>query len=310
MLSPARPARSLRAGSTVSVILPASPLPEAWDLPAAMERVRLLGFEPKLEAEGCQPHGYLAGPDRARARALEAAIADPSTDAVFALRGGYGCLRLLPRLDWSALAASDKAIVGSSDLTALQNARLAMGGPVEWHAPMASSPFASRAAERLRRLSSAPAGGQVLSSVAEQDGGLEGPWRVATGHAEGMLLGGNLSVFTNLLGTPWLPDVEGCILALEDVGEATYRIDRMLAHLGLAGVLDRIAGLALGQFSRRPRGAQPRELSLAEVFEAHLAHLGVPVVFGFDFGHIPDSATLPLGARVRLDADAGTLALA
>ncbi len=139
-----------------------------------------------------------------------------------------------------------------------------------------------------------------------------GPRRAETlapGVAEGPLVGGNLALLAALSGTPWALRAEGAVLFLEDVGEPSYRVDRMLSQLLLSGALEGVAGVAVGAFSESPDEGKPEYPTAAEVVAERLAPLGVPIAFGFPFGHVDESWTLPLGVRARLDAGAGTLEL-
>ena len=293
----------LEPGARVALVAAAGPIPEGG-VERAVDRVRGLGWEP-VPGRHCRGRrGYLSGSDGERAEDLNAALRDPSIDAVWFLRGGYGSMRILVDVDWPALARHPKPLVGFSDNTAVHLAANAVG-VVAFHGPHPHTPaFPDFARDNLLRvLSSAePAG------VLPFPGG--GPGRAETlsgGRAEGPLVGGNLSLLSGTMGTPYAVQPEGAILVLEEVGEAPYRLDRMLTHLKLAGVLDAVAGIAVGGVTEAP-GEDGDALS-REVLRDRLGGLGVPVAIGFPFGHFDESWTLPVGARARLDADAGTLAL-
>lgn len=247
-------------------------------------------------------HRYLAGDDARRLAELEAALADPEIRAVVAARGGYGALRLLPRL-WPARtgrpagAGRPKLLVGFSDITAL-HAGLQAAGRVSVHGPVVTQ-LAVQPAGVVARLF------QLLEDAAAAPPPLAGT-PVVGGVAEGPLLGGNLSVLTRLLGTPWLPALDGAVLLLEDVGERPYRIDRMWTHLRLAGVFERARGLALGEFTQceEPQG----DFTLRDVLWSLAAETGLPCLADLPIGHGAINAPVALGGRVRLDAGAGTLA--
>ncbi len=238
--------------------------------------------------------GYLAGGDDLRAGHLERLFADPEVEMVLAVRGGFGCSRLLPRLDLERLAASRTLLMGFSDLTALLDP-LAAKGLITLHGPTLS---------QLPRLDE-PSRRQVRDLL---DG--RPPWPavlegrpLAGGMVRGPLLGGNLTLLTHLVGTPYLPDLDGAVLFLEDTGEAPYRLDRMLTQLELAGVLPQVAGVALGGFG--PQGETTDEV--LEALWRRLEPLGVPVVAGLPFGHGSANRILPLGALAELDGDRGRL---
>ena len=244
---------------------------------------------------------YLAGDDRRRARELAAALLDSEIRGVIAARGGYGGMRILPEV-WPvaggrpSLPGPAKMLVGFSDITAL-HAAVQATGRVSVHGP-AVTQLGSQPAAVVERFFS------ILEDGTAPPAGLCGTPFVG-GVAEGPLLGGNMSLLTRLLGTPWLPDLTGAVLLLEDVGEQPYRIDRMWTHLRLAGVLNRVAGVALGDFTDcETAGA---EFTLRDVLEGLTRETGLPCVGGLPIGHGAVNVPVALGTRVRLDGGAGTL---
>lgn len=307
-----RPPR-LRAGSRVALVAPAGPLLERDDLARAVELCIALGFEPALGSHAGARHGYLAGNDDARLADLDAALRDPAVDAVWCLRGGYGTTRILSRVDLDALRRQPKAVIGYSDVTSLVNAIPLRAGVVAFHAPMAREPLSAFSRRHLERVLGAPEPAGVLERpAAPADALAPRQGRIVTlrgGVAEGPLVGGNLSLLQCLIGTPFFPAVDGALLFLEDVHEDLYRVDRMLAHLRMAGALDRIAGAVIGRFTDMNRATGDGALGFDEVLDTYFGPPGVPVAYGFPVGHIEDQWTLPVGARARLDAGAGTLAL-
>lgn len=296
---------ALGPGARVSLVAPAGPLAEGA-VERAVERVRAWGWEPLVGRHARGRHGYLSGTDAERAADLNEALRSAENDAIWFLRGGYGTMRLLEVLDWEALRRRPRALVGFSDNTALHLAAQRTG-VVSFHGPHPSAeefpPFAEEGLLRLltRRepagLLPFPAGGPVRAQT-------------VTGRvAEGPLVGGNLALLAATLGTPYGVRTRGALLFLEEVGEAAYRIDRLLTQLHLAGVLGEVAGVVVGAFSECPDEGAAHLPGSAEVVRERLSALGVPVAAGFPFGHIPRSWTLPLGVRARLDADRGTLEL-
>jgi muramoyltetrapeptide carboxypeptidase len=294
----AKPPR-LAPGDRVTVVAPAGPV-DRESLEAGL-RVLAGRYEVTWEPGLLSRARYLAGDDARRAGELRDALGDPRARAVIAARGGYGSLRLLPRL-WPAPLRDGgppgpgKLLVGFSDITALHCGLQAMG-QVSVHGPsinqLATQPRA--VVERLFTLlenGTAPA-----PSIAGTP--------LVGGVAEGPLLGGNLSLLTRLLGTPWLPPLDGAILLLEDVTEAPYRLDRMWTHLRLAGVLDRVRGLALGEFTEceDPKAA----FTSQDVLWSLVAETGLPCVGGLPIGHGAVNVPVALGTRARLDGGAGTL---
>lgn len=308
---PVKP-RPLRRGAKVALVAPASPVFEPASLDRAVRRIESLGFVPVLGRAARSLHGYLAGTDAERAEDLLRAFADDDLEAIWCLRGGYGCARLLPLLDFELIARHPKPLIGFSDVTALHAALWTRCRHVGFHAPMASNEWAPYEVEAFERVVMTPRpAGRLGAPPAPPPGpGRLGsgpyPRTLVGGRAEGPLIGGNLSVFARLLGTPWMPEPDGAILVLEDVSEPTYRLDGMLMQLRGAGWLQRLAGVALGDFGDR-EGGQRHQLPFGVVLEELLGDLGIPVAEGFAVGHIPVQTTLPLGTRVRLDADAATL---
>jgi len=292
---------ALAPGARIALVAPAGPLAEGA-VDRAIDRVTSWGFEAVPGAHVHRRHGYLSAPDADRAADLNAALADDSVDAVWCLRGGYGVMRILPEIGWSALARRPRPVIGFSDNTALHLAIQKLG-IVSFHGPHPATQELTDFSRDclLRVLTCADAPG-ILPLPADADR----PRAITGGAAEGRLVGGNLSLVAATLGTPYAIDATDAILFLEEVGEAPYRVDRLLSQLRLAGVLERVAGVALGGFTETG-DADEGEPGVLDVLRDLLGGLGVPVAHGFPFGHVDDNWTLPVGARVRLDADAGTL---
>lgn len=290
----------LRAGAAIAVIAPAGP-PAPGRLDPVEGWLRERGYAPTLlpSCFGPPPLDFLAAPDAVRLADVHAAFADPRFDAVLALRGGSGCIRLLDGIDLEQLAASRKLLIGYSDLTVLHALRDRAGIP-SLHAPMPASDWGLPGAEPdtealFQRLASGWRSGDLVGRAA--------PHALSHGvSARGRLIGGNLAMFCALLGTPFMPDVDGALLFVEDISEAPYRVDRMLSQLRLAGVLERIAGLLVGSFS----GSQK---SSDAVLADHLQRLRCPVLAGWPAGHGQPNRPLPLGVMAEMDVAAGTLVL-
>jgi muramoyltetrapeptide carboxypeptidase len=246
--------------------------------------------------------GYLAGSDTRRAAELNRYLRDPQVKAIVCARGGYGLLRILPLLDSDALRSRPLPIVGFSDVTALLAWAHVTAGVRSIHGPV------------VTQLGELPASDpQALVRLLEEPAPT-GPWyrelkAVVPGRARGPLLGGNLEVLSRLVGTRYLPRLQGAILVLEEVGERPYRIDRTLTQLLLAGVLDGVAGVIVGRLEKcdEPDGTAPTAL---EVVRERLAPLGVPFCVGAPVGHGERNKPFPFGAPALLDATAGTLELA
>jgi muramoyltetrapeptide carboxypeptidase len=243
---------------------------------------------------------------------VSALFADPEVKGVLAVRGGWGSARLLPHLDFEVIRRHPKVLVGYSDLTALLNPIHARTGLVTFHGPVGVSTWTPFSVEHLRRvlvdgealtLANPTEAGESLVPVQDR------VWTITPGMARGRLLGGNLTVLSALVGTPYLPDFEGAVLFLEDVREQIYRIDRMLTQLALAGILRRVRGVVIGKCTDCDPGEGYGSLTLEEVFDDHLKPLGVPAWHGAMIGHIDRQFTLPIGLEVEIDAGKGTIRL-
>lgn len=278
---------ALRPGDPVTVVAPASPFDRA-SFEAGLKIIAGrydVHYDPGLLAR----HRYLAGSDERRLEELAAAFADDTSRAIFCARGGYGMMRLLPRLEGIALTA--KPVIGFSDITALHQL-LQRQGHVSIHGPVLT---------QLSRLDACTH--QRLFDLLESEtpaADLTGTETYVDGTAEGPLVGGNLSVLTRLLGTPFLAPLAGAILLLEDVGERPYRLDRMWTHLALAGVFRQVRGIVLGDFTGCDE--KDAEYSGADVLRELAAATGLPCAAGFPLGHGAQNQPVPLGVRVRLDA--------
>jgi muramoyltetrapeptide carboxypeptidase len=291
----------------VSLVAASSALESGEALEAGLAVLGRWGLEvrPGAAAVVERHWGYLAGSDGARAADLRPPPTHPDSRTLPALhacvRGGWGSARLLEH----GLPQPQGWLLGFSDVTSLLWDRVARGLGGAIHGPLlttlATEPAWSQ--ERLRAL-----------LFGEPLGTLEGSgWQ--GGMAEGPLLAANLTVATHLLGTPHLPDLSGAILILEDVGEAPYRIERMLTHWRLSGALQRLGAIGFGSFEgceaadSRAEDPPERRFSLEQVLRERTADLDIPVVAGLPVGHAPGNAALPLGVRARLDASRGTLVL-
>lgn len=285
----------LRAGSRVMLVAPAGPIDqERVDI--AHDRCRRLGLVPVAGRSILQRRGFLAGADEERLADLRAAFAAPDAAAVWALRGGYGTMRLLNDLDLSVVQSQPRAYIGFSDNTAIHLALLRRG-IVSFHGPHAGGDATDLAERELQRVLWSPAAAGALELPAGENARVLQP-----GRAEGALVGGNLSLLAALCGTPGQPTARDRILFIEEVGEPAYRVDRMLMQLRLAGACDGVQGLALGRFTDCGPGTD-------EVLAEFAAVLGVPALADLPIGHEADNWTLPLGVRARLATDAGSLEL-
>ena len=281
----------LSVGARVALVSPSGPLRDITELARAENYARVFGWETIVGPHAMSRAGYFAGDDAMRANDLNSAIHDPSIDGIWCLRGGYGATRLLPTLNLDAIAAQPKALIGYSDITALHSA-WQRAGVVSFHGPTARGPISPFSFDSLRRavVLGVDSAGYAAESVTLRDG-------IVTGR----LVGGNLALAASLCGTPWAINFDGAIAVLEDIHEATYRIDRMLAQLRLSGALDHCVALAFGQFTDAAERADDGSRALADVLGECARLVGVPAIAGLPVGHIDDQWTLPFGAIATLD---------
>jgi muramoyltetrapeptide carboxypeptidase len=289
--------RALRPGATVALAAPAFP-PDAERLAEGEAWLGAMGYRVRQRPDLTAVRGYLAGDDARRAAELMQWIEDPQVDAIVCVRGGWGCHRIVPRLDAARVRAARKPLVGFSDVTTLLLWQLRRAGLVGLHGPMLERAGGPTEEER-EALARALAGRTLPPLRGEPRGG---------GRAEGRLLGGSLTLLAASLGTPWEPRTRGAILVLEDVGEKPYALDRLLSHLRAAGKLDGLAGVGVGHLTGcvDPKRERPTAL---EVVEEALAPLGVPFVTALPSGHGTPNLPWPMGGRAAIDGDRGELSI-
>ena len=297
--------KRLKPGDTIGLVAPSGAVRTPGALERSVAELERMGYRVKLGKSCGQVYGYLSGADEVRARDINDMFLDDAVDAIVCVRGGYGATRILDRLDYAAIAAHPKIFMGFSDITALHVMLNEHVGLCTFHGPMAkSSPLQPGAT--LDSLMHA-IGGTPDAALRNLNGA---PLHcLREGVAEGQLVGGNLTLVTSLVGTPYGVKPEGKLLFLEDVGERTYVIDRYLHQLYNAGILSRCAGIILGGFTDCEVEDPAAGLTLDEVFRDVFAKVHVPVISGLQAGHMRDMVTLPLGRRFRMDAAKGEITL-
>ena len=278
----------------------------ATDPPAvarAVARLSGLGHAVRLDPTAESRWQRFSAPDDERLAAIERVASDPAADVAVMLRGGYGFTRLLGRIDFAAIRRMGKRWLGHSDFTAFQLAALARSGMVSFAGPMASYDFG---AEQPSVFTFENCFGVLGTPEWRVECALDGPSLV---ECTGVLWGGNLAMVSHLVGTPYLPDISGGILFLEDVGEHPYRVERMLYQLLHAGVLARSRAVLLGAFTEYQLNASDGGYDLVTAIEQVRAHAAVPVFTGFPFGHVREKLTLPVGGRCTLRSRDGVASL-
>ena len=285
----------LQPGDRLHVIAPSGTLREFGAFQQGVQIWRSRGYDVELTPGFDDRWGYLAGNDANRRQQLEMALKDPDCKGILCARGGYGGARLLE--DWHWPTTEPKWLIGFSDITSLLWS-LSQQGVSGIHGPLLTT-LAAEPDWSVERLFNWVEGRSALPSLQGQGWG--------GGQATGILLPANLTVATHLLHTPHQPQLEGVILALEDVSEAPYRIDRMLTQWRLSGLFQAIRAIALGRFSQCQPPANIPSFSVEEVLRDRLSDLNIPIVSDLPFGHDGPNAALPVGRPVTLDGDQGWL---
>jgi muramoyltetrapeptide carboxypeptidase len=304
----------LSYGDTIGLVAPASAPRDPKDIDRGVALIEELGFKPKLAPNVFKRRGFLAGSDRDRAGDLMKMVTDSKVRAILCIRGGYGTARLLPLLDYRAIRAHSKIFIGYSDITSLHCALLVKCNLVSFHGPMLCSDFLRQGSSEFaldcfkRTLMQPQAAGQICQGYRNKTINI-----LRGGKATGPLVGGNLSILCATLGTPIQPSFKSAVLFLEEVDEVPYRFDRMLTQLLNAGLLQQVAGIAIGinkncKDPKRQKSGEYRQ-NVEDVFRERLLPLKIPIVSGLPFGHVSWNATLPLGLQVTLDGKTGDLAV-
>ncbi|MBV1910887.1 MAG: LD-carboxypeptidase [Kangiellaceae bacterium] len=305
--------KRLKAGDNIGLIAPSSNTWENEDIYFAIDVLKSFGFKVTPGDHLFDRHGYLAGKDKDRAADVNKMFADKDIDAIYCLRGGYGSPRMLPFLDFDTIGKNPKVLVGYSDVTALLNAIHAKTGLVTFHGPIAKQNFSDYTLANFKKVLFQPNHNFELAKppvFESKEGQAEKANRLTTivpGKATGRLIGGNLSLLVQLVGTPYEPDYKNKILFLEDVEEEPYRIDGMLTHLLVSGRLNKLAGVVFGKCTDCE--TKRRSLTIEQVLNDRLGVLNIPALRGLMIGHIEDMATIPVGVVATLDASKKTLTL-
>jgi muramoyltetrapeptide carboxypeptidase len=302
----------LNVGDTVGLISPAGYI-DRTDIEDIKKALTQLGLKVKLGTHILDRYGYLAGTDANRAADVNAMFADASVRAILPMRGGWGCNRILPLLDYSLIRSHPKIIIGLSDITSLLIAIHARSSLVTFHGPTGQSSWNPFTIDYVKCILFS---GDVLTLQNPPSNG-SNPIRVETitaGKARGKLVGGNLSVLAAMVGSSYLPSWQQTVLFVEEIREEVYRVDRLLTQLKQAGILEQIAGFIFGQCTdcdrlTRESAAKDGEesLTLMQVLKDHIQPLGIPAWYGSMIGHIKDKFTVPIGVNVEIDANQGTI---
>jgi len=292
---------ALKKGDVIGIVSPASSPDDFTRIEQGVKYLESLGYRVKLGKHIFKRYGYLSSTDDERADDLNEMFADEKVKAIICVRGGYGTPRLLDKVDYNLIKKKPKIFVGYSDITALQLAIFKKTGLVTFSGPMLAvdiySNFDSFAEDFFWRILTS----REKKIEIKNPNGVELN-TLKSGKATGTLLGGNLSLIASIMGTKYQPSFNGSVLVIEDIGEQPYRIDRYLSQLKNSGVLYKINACILGQFTDCAPKEPEKSLTLEQIFNDYLGNLRIPVISNLSYGHIPQKLTLPLGARVRVDA--------
>lgn len=302
--------KALKEGDLVGIIAPGTAVPNPDELRKATEILDLLGLRYAFSKNITQGSNYKSRSVSERIDDLMQMFTNPEIKAIFCIRGGYGSGQLLDQIDYEQIHKNPKIFVGYSDITALHIALNRFANLVTFHGPVLLSPFTEYSFQNLKQILFGNVTIPIIQNPKNKTGVREShPIRtIHSGRAEGVVIGGNLSIISSLIGTPFEFNFSNSILLLEDVGEEPYRIDRMLNQLRLAGKFEQINGIVFGECNDcNPSDSQVWDFSLGEVLNFYFKSLNKPVFYGLTFGHTSNQATIPLGLKAMLDADSGTL---
>ncbi len=306
-----KPAR-LKPGDTVALVSPSGATATRFDVTIVKENMEALGFKVKLGEHLLDRYGYLGGTDEDRAADLMNQFADPGVAGVVAMKGGWGCARMLPFLNYDIIHKNPKVLIGYSDITALLLSIYAKTGLVTFHGPIGLDAWNSFTASYFRRIVMDGETVTMENPVDPADRLTPRENRVQTivpGTASGILKGGCLSIVSSLLGTEYVPSWKEAILFVEDINEEIYRVDRMLTHLKLAGVLAQAKGFIFASCTDCDPDEGYGSLTMEQVLDDHIKPLGIPSWFGSMIGHISMKFTIPIGIEAEVDAARGTIRL-
>jgi len=303
--------RRLKKGDVIGLIAPGYSITQEM-LEHSISAIEAMGMEPYHTEKIFGNHGYLSNTDDERAEDLMHMFTNTNIKGIFCIRGGYGCTRILDMLDFDLIAKNPKLLLGYSDITALLSAFYTRIGLVGFHGPMGPEPN-SYAYKGVERMVMNPEEKSIITNYDFDKETLTDAvydrYVITSGKTTGKLIGGNLSLLSAMNGTDYDIDYTDCLVCIEDVGEATYRIDRMLTQLVSTLSFKRAAGVLFGVCADCDKKEGSDSFSLKEVILDRIAPMGIPAVYGMSFGHIEESFTFPIGIEATLDTDTFTLQL-
>jgi len=302
----------IREGATVALIAPSSP-PTSAKIDKAIANLKAMGFIVQPGQHLRDQKGYLAGSDADRVADIHNAFLDPTIDAIWCVRGGYGCTRILHLLDMDLIRNHPKPLIGYSDITALHIALYQRARLVSFHGQVGGGDMTEFTLRYIQRSLLEGIQGPVTMPPFYQNMRLTPdyePYVIRSGVAQGPLIGGNLTLLASMIGTDFAPQYKDHLVFIEEIGEAPYRVDRLLTQLIHGSDLREASGIVLGVFSDCIQKGDTPTLTLRECLQDRLAPLGIPVYYGAPFGHISDQCVLPYGVTATMNADEMTLTFA
>ena len=307
--------KAIKPFDTIGIIAPGTAVSDPEDLAKANEMLTHFELKAKWGANLAKGTGYKSRSIKERIEDLHSMFTDKEISAVICIRGGYGSAQLLPHIDYKLIRQNPKVFLGYSDITAMHLAITKFSGLVTYHGPVILSAFSGFTEENFKKvLFLTKPIGELKNHTAKSNFRTVHPTRtIVPGKAKGNMTGGNLSLISSLMGTPYEIETDGKILLLEDVGEEPYRIDRMLTQLNLSGKLKKAAGVIIGECAGcNSEGLQPSKVwdySFGEILDRQLGELKIPVFSGLTFGHTSDQLTIPFGIEAEMDSEKGTLTI-
>lgn len=296
---------ALQPGDAIAVASPAGAVWDEKQVSSFTNILQQLGFKVKACKSLKEKFGYFSGTDEARAKELNELFADKTVNGIFCMKGGWGCARILDKLDYASIRNNPKVIMGFSDITSLLIAIHAKTGLVTFHGPVGNSGWNEFSVSYVRSILMKKEAASLLPGPSEADK----PLVIRSGTAKGALIGGNLSVLASVVGSTFLPSFKDKLLFLEETKEEPYRIDRMLTQLNLAGILGSVSGVIFGKCVKCEAEEPEKAFTFQQVLEQHLKPLNVPVFYGGMTGHIENKWTLPIGLQAKMDAGKGEVEL-
>lgn len=297
--------KALQPGDTVAISSPAGAVWDEAQIETFTNILKGLGFNVIHGKTLKEKFGYFAGTDDLRANELNELFANKNVKGIFCMKGGWGCARLLDKLDYSIIEKNPKVLIGFSDITTLLIAITAKTGLITFHGPVGNSGWNDFTRSVFANVVMTTKPFEFPINPSHEDK----PVTINAGKASGELIGGNLTVLSALMGSTYLPDWKNKLLFLEEAKEEPYSIDRMLTQLKLCGVLNSISGFVFGKCAKCLAEEPLKAFTFHEVIMQHIQPLGIPAFYGAMIGHIENKLTVPLGIKATMDAEKGTIAL-